>query len=270
MTWQPVQGGTELVLIMASVAQTLPRSSSRFAWFGAFLRDELAPYRGRTALVARMVTASTLVVILGMTFRIPSMAFAALYTLFISRESLQATVQSARILVEAVTVAAAYVLVGSLLFLDSPMLRFLWVAATLFLVFYAVSASKTYIAAVVFGYGTVANIPLLDSHIAGEAKIEGILWAVGAIPIASVVTVLTEAAFAAFRRADYLGEAIDERLGAMEELLTAYAERNEAPGGSAKHYPAARYRWGPPDYSGLCGEPLTARTAKNRWERWCR
>jgi hypothetical protein len=87
---------------MAGVAQTLQHPTSRFAWLGAFLRDELAPYRGRTALVARMVTASTLVMILGMTFQIPSAAYAALFSLLIPRESLQATVHSARILVGSV------------------------------------------------------------------------------------------------------------------------------------------------------------------------
>jgi multidrug resistance protein MdtO len=45
---------------MAAIAQSLPRSRGRLARFRDFLREELAPYPGRAALVVRMVTAATL------------------------------------------------------------------------------------------------------------------------------------------------------------------------------------------------------------------
>jgi multidrug resistance protein MdtO len=56
---------------MATIAQTLPNSTARLAWFSEFLKEELAPYDGRAALVARMVITSTLVMILSMSFRPP-------------------------------------------------------------------------------------------------------------------------------------------------------------------------------------------------------
>ena len=39
---------------MATIVQTLPRSSSPLTWLREFLKEELAPYPGRAALVARM------------------------------------------------------------------------------------------------------------------------------------------------------------------------------------------------------------------------
>jgi multidrug resistance protein MdtO len=122
---------------MGAIAQTLTGSQSQISLLWEFLRHELAPYKGRVALVARMVLASTLVMIVGMTFEIPNAAFAALFALLISRESLQATAGSARALVGAAALAGAYVVVGAMLVLGNPMLRFLWVGATLFIVFYA-------------------------------------------------------------------------------------------------------------------------------------
>lgn len=217
---------------MGALAQTLPRSTSQYAWLGAFLRDELAPYRGRAFLVARMVTAATLVAIIGMTFQIPSTAFAAFYTLFISRENLQATASSAGIMLGSVLLSAAWVIVGTMLVVDSALLRFFWVGATLFLAFYAVSAARSYIAAVIFGYVTASNIPVLDSHISGELKVENILWVAAAIPIAGVITLIIEAASATFRRTDYLTQAINERLTSMQELLAHYADGQAVPPGA--------------------------------------
>jgi multidrug resistance protein MdtO len=76
---------------MGAIAQNLSGSTRISTWFWGFLKEELAPYPGRVSLVVRMVTASTLVVIIGMTFRIPYTAFAALFALVLSRESIEAT-----------------------------------------------------------------------------------------------------------------------------------------------------------------------------------
>ena len=52
---------------MASIAQPLPNSLTGLGWLGDFLKHELAPYNGRAELVARMVVASTLMMIIIMT-----------------------------------------------------------------------------------------------------------------------------------------------------------------------------------------------------------
>jgi multidrug resistance protein MdtO len=214
---------------MAALAQNLPRSSNWLAWFGDFLKHELTPYGGRTQLVIRMVVASTLAMIVCMTFRIPNAFYASLYALTMSRESFQATARSAATLAAAATLSAVWVIVGAMATLDSPLLRFLWVIGTLFLAFYAVSVIKNYAAAALFGFATLFSIPVLDSPIPVEARIESCLWVVGAILIGGVITLLTEAAFAWRGRADTFTEGIHHRLAAVEELLTCYADGCEVP-----------------------------------------
>jgi len=106
-----------------------------------------------------------------------------------------------------------------MLFLGDPMLRFLWVVGILFAAFYAMSAMSNYPAAALFGYLVVITIPLWDRHIPGELRVEGTLWAVAAITVGSVVTVLVERVFAELKPGADLVRSIAERLGAIEELL---------------------------------------------------
>ncbi len=214
---------------MGTIAQSLSGSTRTSSWLWDFLKEELAPYPGRVSLVVRMVTASTLVVIIGMTFRIPYTAFAALFALVLSRESIEATANAARTLVIGVVLGAAYVIFGALFALGDPLLRFLWVGGSLFLAFYTLSALSNYAAVARFAYLIVITIPLWDSHDSAESKIESTLWAVGAITIGSVATFVMELVFASFRRNDELSEAIMERLIPVEELLEHYGEGNEIP-----------------------------------------
>ena len=79
-----------------------------------FLKQELAPYAGRGALVARMVIASTAVMLITMIFRIPFGSHGAIYTFLISRESPRSTFATAMTLVLAFSASAAFVLVGSI------------------------------------------------------------------------------------------------------------------------------------------------------------
>ena len=214
---------------MGAIVQSLFGSARTSTWYWEFLREELAPYPGRVSLVVRMVTASTLVVIIGMTFRIPYTAFAALFALVLSRESIEATANAARALVIGVVLGAAYVIFGALFALGDPMLRFLWVGGSLFLAFYTLSALSNYAAVARFAYLIVITIPLWDSHDSAASKVESTLWAVGAITIGSVITFVMELVFASFKRTGELSEAIMERLIAVEELLEHYADGDEVP-----------------------------------------
>ncbi|HMF75592.1 MAG TPA: hypothetical protein VK604_08015, partial [Bryobacteraceae bacterium] len=207
---------------MATLAQSVPESPSPLAWFWEFLKEELTPYPGRAALAARMVIAATLVMIITMVFRIPYGAYAALYALTISRESPQITVKDVRTIVVAYVLGGAYILIGAWFFLEDPMLRLLWVIGTLFASFYAISAMTNYGAASRFGYLIIITVPLWDGHVGAESKVEGTLWAVWAITIASVVAALVELVFAEIRPRDDFVQSLANRLASVEELLTCY------------------------------------------------
>jgi multidrug resistance protein MdtO len=210
--------GTE----MATLAQSVPEPRQPLAWFWDFLKQELTPYPGRIALVARMVIAATLVMIITMTFRLPFGAYGAAFALTTSRESPQITVKSFRTLIVGCALGAVYILIGASFFLENPVLRFLWVIVTLFAIFYAISAMTNSVAATRFGYFVILTVPLWDLHVAAELKVETTLWAVWTITIASVVTALVELVFAELRHRDDFVQSLANRLASVEELLACY------------------------------------------------
>src|SRR6476469_6148426 len=136
---------------MATTAQNLSASWDPLVSFREFLKEELAPYPGRAALVARMVICATLVMIITMTFRLPYGMHGAIFSLIISRESPRATLKHVRTTVVAFAFSAVYILMRALFSLDDPTLRLLWIIATLFVAFSAISAITDYVAAAGFG-----------------------------------------------------------------------------------------------------------------------
>src|SRR4051795_9588371 len=204
---------------MATIAQTVPNSNARLAWFGEFLKKELAPYRGRAALVTRMVITSTLVMILSMTFRLPYGAYGAIYALILSRESLEATADAVRMVIIGFALAGAYILVGMMVALGDPFLRFIWIVTSFVVGFWAMSALSNYAASSRFGYLIAITVTLWDRNITGAQKVENMLWAVGVITLASIITLLVEIVFASFRKSDPLIDGLAERLTCVEEQL---------------------------------------------------
>jgi len=208
---------------MATVAQNLPESSGPSVWFWEFLKEELAPYPGRAALVARMVVCATLVMIITMTFRLPYGSHGAIFTLIISRESPRATLKHVRTTVITFAFSAIYIFFGTMFTLDDPMLRLLWIIGTLFIAFYAISAITDYVAATGFGILIALTISFWDTHVPAELKVENTLWAFAQTTMACAITLLVELVFSGFRRGDDLRRSIAERLVSVGELLNLLA-----------------------------------------------
>jgi multidrug resistance protein MdtO len=209
---------------MSSIAQSLPAANNPLAWIWQWLRDELAPYPGRLALVARMVVSATLVMIIGMTFRIPYTWQGAIYALLVSRENPQATVKSAATIFLVTGIATAYIIFSMKLVINSPTLHFLWIITTLFLAFYAISTLTNYLAAVAFVNAIAVGIPLWDKHVSAETNVEDTLWLCLAVLIAVVVTGAVELAVVRRRLGDEILSPMTERLFAIEDLFSCYAE----------------------------------------------
>ena len=208
--------GTLKMAVLAPSAPAPPRSTT---WFLEFLRVELTPYPERAALVARMVIAATIVMLITMTFHMPYGAYASLYALTISRESPQTTGTAVKSIVAAFVLGGAYVLISACFFFGDPLPRLLWIAAS----FYVISTMTNYGAAARFGYLIVITVPLWDLQIPTELRVEGTLWAVWAITIASVVAAVGALVFEAMRPGDELVISIAEQLASVEELLASYA-----------------------------------------------
>src|SRR5246127_8289 len=213
---------------MATVAQTISSPNSPFHWFWRFLNEELSPYPGRGALVARIVVATTIMMIITLVFRLPYGAYGAIFAMTISRENPQATVNAAKTIVVAFAFSVVYVLAGAMLFLADPTTRLVWVIGTFFLMFYALRVVNNYTAAARFGYLLIITIPLWDEHISSGLRVENTLWAFGVICFSSIIAALIEPVYANLRPRDDLVQSIAERLAAIEDLLNCYIESRPA------------------------------------------
>jgi multidrug resistance protein MdtO len=70
----------------------------------------------------------------------------------------------------------------------------------------------------------IITIPLWDLHLPADLRVRNTLWAVGAIGLASIITLLLELAFAELNRGDDLARAVADRLDAVAGLLAGYGE----------------------------------------------
>jgi len=209
---------------MATVAQSLPESSRPLAWFQEFLKEELAPYPGRAATVARMVIAATLVMVICMTFRVRYAFQGAVYALIISRENLRVTLQSAGIALLVTGFAVAYLLISAWFVISVTVLHFFWIIVSFFVAFYAFSIMTNYGAAAIFAFTIALGVPLWDRHLSAETGVEDTLRVVLAALIGVVFTAAIELAFARTKPGDDIVLPIAERLAAVESLLARYAE----------------------------------------------
>ena len=207
---------------MATAAIPATRTNP-LAWLGEFLKVELAPYPGRTALVGRMVLAASIVMLVDMIFRIPYGAYAALYALTISRENTDATLQDVRATVLGFAAAVAYALIGATVFVGEPVLRLVWVLGTFFVIFWTLSAVASYRAAARFGYLIAITIPLWDRIIPAEQKVEGTLWAIGSLSLSYVMTAALELIFARLTGLDIITTSIVHRLQCTAALLRSWS-----------------------------------------------
>ena len=220
---------------MAAFPQSAEQGHRPLPWFWSFLKEELAPYPGRTAIVARMVTAATLVMIIGMTYRLSFTFQGAIFTLLISRETTRSTLQSAGLAILITGLGALSLIITAWFVISSPTLHFLSNVAVFLVAFFALNTATSYVAASLFAIVISFGVPLWDRHVPAEINVEDTLRLMMMTLIGVVVTAAVELLFARRQRGDGLIPFIAERLDAVRSLLVSYAE-----GGPAD--PAARKR----------------------------
>ena len=207
---------------MATTTLSLARYKP-VAWFWDFLRDELAPYPGRGALVARMVVSASLVMLVTMIFQIPYGAFAAIYAFTASRENPDATLKDVQTTVFGYALGTAYVLIGAIFFSGEPVIRFTWVLCTLFVMFFFLRAVANYTVAVRFGYLVVITIPLWDQIIPAHRKVANTLWAILALTISNLITLAVELVYAHLHQIDSVTVALADRLQCTASMLRSWS-----------------------------------------------
>jgi len=208
---------------MATAAQSISTMPSSLSWLEEFLKHELSPYPGRTALVARMVIAATLVMMICMVFRIPYAFQGAIYALIVSRESSQATFESAASILALTGIGAAYLLASAWFVISIPTMHLLWVIASFFLGFYAISTLNNFGASSTFAIMICVGVPLWDRHLSAETNVEDTLWLCLASAIGVVVTVAVEVLFSRIKPGEDIVAGVADRLIAVENLLLCFA-----------------------------------------------
>jgi multidrug resistance protein MdtO len=217
---------------MATQASTLPAASRGnivdevSGWFWNFLKQELAPYPGRAWVVARVTIASTIVMLIVMTFKIPTGFLGAIFTVFISRENPTATFVSGIKSILAFAAATVYAAIGLTFLADDPLTHFLWIASSLFVCFYLIRAMADYGTAVAFGFLIAGAIPLWDVFTLNvEDRMENTLWTMFVVIIGIVVSIAVEYVFRGVHPASDLTEGIEYRLKTVETVLRDAAEQ---------------------------------------------
>jgi multidrug resistance protein MdtO len=211
---------------MSTAAQSVSATPSSLSWLGEFLKHELSPYQGRTALVARMVIAATLVMVIGMVFRIPYAFQGAIYALIVSRESSQATFKSAASILSMTGIGGAYLLASAWFVISIPTLHLLWVIASFFLGFYAISTIENFGASSTFAIMICVGVPLWDRHLSAETNVEDTLWLCLASAIGVVVTVGVEILFSRIKPGEDIVAGVADRLAAVINLLGRFASES--------------------------------------------
>jgi len=187
--------------------------------FVEMLRTELAWYPGRAALVARIVLACMTVVLLAEVFRLPGAILGASFPILISRENPKASRKTAFQIALACTIGTAEVIVGGMLTAGSPFLHVIWVFASLFAAFYAISTLNFMNAALTASALVGVSIRVWDYPIRAEARVELTLYTWLSILLACLVTALIETVFAKKNPPDAVLEGISHRLNLIETLL---------------------------------------------------
>ena len=181
--------------------------------------------------MVRMTIAATLVMLVCMAFHVPFAFQGAIYALMISRESSRATLQSAAALFLVTLVGAGYLLLSMSFVINSPPLHFLWVVGSFFFLFYAISTLTNYTASVALAIVLAVGIPLWDRHVSSETSVEDTLWLCWSVVIGVAITTGVELMFTRLRGRDEIVLLIAERLAAVQDLCTCYAEgRSVEPG----------------------------------------
>jgi len=170
-----------------------------------------------------MVIAATLVMVIGMLFRISYAFQGAIYALIVSRESSQATFKSAASILSLTGIGGAYLLVSAWFVISIPTLHLLWVIASFFLGFYAISTIKNFGASSTFAIMICVGVPLWDRHVSAERNVEDTLWLCLASAIGVVVTLGVEILFSRIKPGEDIVAGVADRLAAVENLLVCFA-----------------------------------------------
>jgi multidrug resistance protein MdtO len=196
-------------------------------WINQFWQD-LQPTPGRLGTSLRIVLATTLTLILLMTWQIPQAAFGLYMVFLLGRDSPSVSMRGGIVSVLTLCVAVATELAVVILTDNSPMSRVLSVAAVTFLAGMVMRATTIPNNGVTWGFMFCTLIANWEFHAPAEALVENSLWLVGAGAVAVGCSVAVEYIFGATNPVARLQEQLRTRYKALENLFTLISNRASA------------------------------------------
>jgi multidrug resistance protein MdtO len=195
---------------------------TRWGSVADFFREELTPYPGRWALVARMVISAVLCMIVIVTLRIPYGAPAVICAFVLSRENLLSTAKSGFYFLVAFGTWIVLMPIGARMFASVPVTHFLWEAVTAFLCFFFLKTFTYFPLAT--GLAVVATTTMGIWYLPGPAEqnVELTLWQIPSIGLGILITLAVESVFRYFTSRPSVVQGIVDRLQSIEDMLEGY------------------------------------------------
>lgn len=196
-------------------------------WINQFWQD-LQPTPGRLGTSLRIVLATTLTLILLMTWQIPSAAFGLYMVFLLARDSPSVSMRAGIVSILTLAVAVVTELAVVIVTDNSPISRVLSVAAVSFLAAMVMRATTMPNNGVTWGFMFCTLIATWEFHAPAEAQVKNSLWLVGAGVVAVGCSVAVEYIFGVSNPVARLQEQLRTRYRALENLFTVIANRAAA------------------------------------------
>jgi multidrug resistance protein MdtO len=188
-------------------------------WINQFWQD-LQPTPGRLSTSLRIVLATTLTLLLLMTWQIPLAAFGLYMVFLLGRDSPSVSMRGGIVSILTLCMAVATELAVVIVTDNSPMSRVLSVAAVTFLTGMVMRATTMPSNGVTWGFMFCTLIANWELHAPAEALVKNSLWLVGAGAVAVGCSVAVEYIFGASNPVARLQEQLRTRYKALENLFT--------------------------------------------------
>jgi len=207
--------------VVCVATQALDPAAVSRPWWLQFLKTELAPTPGRLNATARVVVATTMVLVTSMTLEVPSIALSLFIVLFLTKENSVVTALVGVLAIVVVTIAIALTVVIFRLTIDYPVLRLTAMALVFCLGMYASRVFPLGPAGFLIAIVVLVSQSYVDLFPGPEPIVRAVLWIWVAIVYPAVVTVAVNLLLLPADPEPILRREAADRLHAVARVLTA-------------------------------------------------
>ena len=191
-------------------------------WIQRFWQD-LQPTPGRLSVTLRVVLATSITLVLFMTWQIPAAAYGLYIVLMVARESPSVSIRGGIASVLTLSVAVTTEIGIVALTNNDPMLRILTIPVAAFVAGMAIRATTIPFLAVTWGFVICTLMANWEFQSPPQLVVKNSMWLAGAGVVAISCSVAVECVFGVTNPAARLREQLQLRYRALENMFTAIA-----------------------------------------------